>query len=362
MRLQLIATVTAAFAIGTLPAAAQPTVSVDARAAVYDDSDDTTVISSTVAARGNVADTYAIKARYLVDIISTASVDVVSAATQPFEELRHEIEAALSYQKDAHGLQASYVYSVEPDWQSNTLAAGASGTVANGQLALGVATTLVLDEIGRIDDPTFEQQLTSLSWQLSATLVASPYDLLSVAYSFSHLLGYQASPYRYAFFSGTMGSRPIRGPAERHPNRRLRHALSLRHNRHLFKSSALRSHVRGYVDNWGVASVTAASEYVVGFGPVDLAARVRGYLQSRASFYEATYTEAKLLMTADRELSPFVDGFVGMRASWRQHTIGPFYQLKADLRIDGFAFRYFDFPFLASRTGVVAELGLGASF
>ena len=67
-------------------------------------------------------------------------------------------------------------------------------------------------------------------------------------------------------------------------------------------------------------------------------------------------------MTADRELSPFVDGFVGMRASWRQHTIGPFYQLKADLRIDGFAFRYFDFPFLASRTGVVAELGLGASF
>jgi len=96
MRLQLIPLALAVACVVALASpsalAAEPAVSVDARGSIYQDSDRTTIITNNVAARGNPSDHVGVDARWLVDVITSASVDVVSAATTAFHETRHEVE------------------------------------------------------------------------------------------------------------------------------------------------------------------------------------------------------------------------------------------------------------------------------
>jgi hypothetical protein len=116
------------------------------------------------------------------------------------------------------------------------------------------------------------------------------------------------------------------------------------------------------VDDWGIESVTLGTEYVIGFPPVELGVRVRGYIQSEAAFYEAVYEEARRYMTADRELGAFMDGFAGGKIGVRHRFGGVLDTLTAELRVDGFGFWYFDFPRLPRRSGIIGEVGVGATF
>jgi hypothetical protein len=352
MRLQLILLMLAA------TAHADPLASLDLRSGVYQDSDRTFISTSTAAARGTIKDKVTVGARYLVDVITSASVDVVTAATGAFHETRHEAEGSLDYHDGTRTAGASYIYSIENDWESHTANAGFSHDLAQHNVTLGLGGTFVYNQVGRAHDPNFHRRLLVGGGTASLTVTPSPRDLVSLSYTLAYLSGYQASPYRFVFFSEGMGRASV---PETDPDTRMRHALTLRWNRHLFTDSALQSHVRGYLDDWGVASVTAGTEYLVGFGQWMLGLHVRGYFQNHASFYQPTYAAPTRYMTADRELATFVDGFGGARVVWRRAHLGPFAEFRAEAKVDGFGFWFFDFPRLQSRGGAIAELAIGAS-
>jgi hypothetical protein len=341
---------------------AQPVVQIDTRGSIYDDSDATTIITATGAARATIAELVTVKGRYLADIITTASVDVVSAATPSFEEVRHEGEGGLGYADGTNTASATYIYSTENDWFSHTMAAGLGRDFFQHQLTLGLGGSAVLNTVGRQDDDNFEEKLNIGAGTVSMSLIATRDDLISLAYSFIYSGGYQSSPYRFSYLQDPSGSGLVIGPPETHPDTRARHALAMRYNRYLFRDSALRSHVRGYVDDWGVKSVTFGTEFVVGFPPLELGLRVRGYAQSKASFYKSVYTAPKRYMTADRELGAFIDGFVGGKVGIRQFVGSFLHTFKAEVRFDAFGFKYSDFPRLPKRAGMIGEAGLGASF
>ena len=363
MRLQLTALAVASLAVTAVvtasTASAADVVRVDARSGLYHDSDSTTIGTATTAVRGTIEDLVTIKGRYLADIISSASVDVVSAATGRFDEIRHEAEGGLTYADGTNTANATYIYSVENDWSSHTASAGFGRDFLDHQLTLGLGGSLVLNAVGRQDDDNFAESLIVGTGTASAAIVASPEDLVSLAYSFTYTTGYQASPYRFAYLGDPTGL--TIGVPERHPDLRLRHALAIRHNHYLFQDAALRSHGRVYVDDWGITSGTVGAELVVGFPPLELGARVRGYLQSAARFYESVYEAPTRYMTADRELGAFTDVFAGGKVGLRHDFNGAIEVLEAEVRVDGFYFKYFDFPRLPQRTGLTAELGLGMS-
>jgi hypothetical protein len=194
---------------------------------------------------------------------------------------------------------------------------------------------------------------------LTLTGTPSPRDLLSVGYSSSFLRGYQASPYRFARFLGPGAALPL-AHEEVHPERRLRHAVTLRHNHRASEVTTLRSHLRLYGDDWGVRSVTAGLEVVLDLGAVELGGHARGYMQTRASFYEDEYAQERSLMTADRELSRFYDVFAGARLGWRREPSGGAVRaVRLDLELTGFAFFFPEFSELPRRLGVVSEIGFG---
>ena len=372
---------------------AQATSGVALRSSLYVDDDDTVINTSTVSVRAAASDEVTLSARYLIDAISTASVDVVSAATSRWTEQRHEIELGVGYYDGTLNVGGGYIYSGENDWWSHTANLGVAHDFVGHDLTLGVGFTYVDNTVSRADEDQegpgtafgfgpppnagFVDKMTVIGGAVNVVGVASPDELWAFNYSLSHAFGFQESPYRYARYTDTdsyFGVEDRGMPdqvfvlqgegqgGERHPDRRLRHALSVRHNRHLFEDSSLRSHVRLYSDDWGVRSLTLGTEYTVGLEPWEIAAFVRGYAQRHADFYQDIYPREQRYMTADRELSSFWDVFLGLRGGPQLRDVGPLSALRCELKVTGFAFFFPEFRRLPRRFGLVVDLGIGGDF
>lgn len=355
--------VAVALALASSPgiARADGLAEVSTRAGVYQDSDRTTIVTDNVDAKGAVGH-FGVEARYLIDVISSASVDVITAATGRFQETRHEAQGGLSYQDDLRKANAAYIYSVENDWSSHTGSAAFQQDFAHHNATFKLAGSYVANAVGRSGDANFHRTLDIGGGSAGLTLVASPRDLVDVSYALSYANGYQASPYRFVRFANPAGGPLAPSMPETDPNARTRHALTLRHNHAVGKDSALKSHVRAYADDWGVASVTAGTEYVVGFRSFEVAPLVRAYAQRAATFYEPLYSAPAKYMTADRELSTFVDVFGGVRATYRKESLGALSKLFLEAKLTAFYFRFFDFPRLPERSGLLAEAAFGVVF
>lgn len=354
----------ATIALGTLcagTAIAAPVATVDARGAVYTDTDATTIVTSAIQASATPTPVLTVNGQYLIDVVTSASIDVVSAATPEFQDIRHEGTGGIGYHDEDRAISGTYIYSVENDWRSHTGAISMSHDALQHRLTVSLGGSFTYNEVGRSGDANFDERLLQGSVTAGATVVATRNDLLGLTYSFFYLDGYQASPYRFVRFFDSLDNAAVSQP-ERDPAQRSRHALAGRWNHHILSKSAIRSQVRGYVDSWGVASGTGSVEVMFGVGDFEIAPWVRFYGQKSASFYEGTYTEAQRYMTVDRELSTFVDVFGGLRMGFRKTQLGVVEELRADVELTAFYFKFFDFPLLEDRGGFLGQLGLGLSF
>ena len=351
MRLQLTLGVVAA--LGGGPVRADPEgdhATVVARTSVYADDDHTVISTSTLAVHARPRPALTISAHYTADAVSSASVDVVTAATKRWTELRSEVDGGAAYADGTTTVSADYIYSHEHDWASHTVALAGARDLLHHNLTVGAAVAYGTNHVGRASDANFSEHMHTLGGAVRIVWVGGPRDIFNASYDLTRVDGYQSSPYRYAFIADPSGI-PIAFP-EVAPDRRLRHAVTLRWNHHLLADTALRSHARVYADDWGLRSLTAGSEVVVGLAPFELGAQARLYAQQHARFYQDVYDAPRMYMTADRELSTFQDVFAGVRAAWIGETVA------VDASFTGFAFRFPEFLRLPRRTGFTAALGL----
>ncbi len=337
--------------------------SVDLRTAIYQDSNDTTVGTGVVAASARPTDETTISGRYLLDVTTTASVDVVSAATHRWDEPRHEGMGGGTWSNGEVGLNASYVYSTENDWSSHTGSLGGSFDFDEHNFQLQWGASYVWNDVWRRNDSIFRRNQETTTGTLALVITPDPADVVSIGYWFSWIGGYQESPYRYARFLGAgVQGPPYLTTPEEVPDDRFRHALTIRWNHALGEALALRSHARGYVDDWGIGSITIGTELRGTVDDTDLGFMVRAYGQLGASFWHDVYPQAQRYMSSDRELSPFVDLFGGPFLAYRAAQEGALSELRFELRVTGFLFHFFEFARLTERYGVVSELALGGTF
>lgn len=342
-------------------AKAEPVATIEGRTSLYEDTDETTISTTVVALSGRPVEEVTVSGHYLADIVSSASVDVVSAATDRWTETRHEGTWGVGYADGTNTAGLGYTYSVEHDWRSHTGSASFSRDILNHMITLGGGGSVTLNDIGRAGDPSFKKDGKQGSGTLSASFVLSRTDVVSVAYTLVYVDGYNASPYRFVRFVDPLVPRLLTGAPENVPDVRVRHAVGALWNHHMFRDTVLRSQLRGYGDDWGVLSATAGTEYVVGFGGFEVGAFARGYVQTGASFYQDTYDKPRVFMTADRELSPFADVFGGLRLLYRSGPVWAFEDLKAELEGTAFHFQFFDFERLPDRQGFMVDFALGAA-
>jgi hypothetical protein len=327
----------------------------------------------------------------LVDIVSAASVDIVSTASGHWTEIRHAGGLSGTYKPGTFGVTASGSVSREPDYLSlsggGTLALELAQKTANPTLSY----TYTSDTAGRAGTPfsVFSQPLARHTITGALELILDPLTLVSFSADGIFESGDQSKPYRYVpiFRAADVSLVPrgasvdlvnaIRLPGrvnEHLPDTRSRFAFSGRVAQRLSGSTLILSE-RLYADSWGLKASTTDLRFVADISRrVFLWTHLRGHLQGGVSFWKRAYTATlndptrpgayilPALRTGDREEGPLSAATFGGGVRW---NVGPETRQTAwslVLQADMFTTFFNDALFVTSREGYLGVFQVEGEF
>ncbi len=313
-------------------------VRASSEAAAYADTDHVFVVTPTIAASiVNPTAGWTLNGRYLVDVVSAASVDIVSTASRRWEEIRHVGSADVEYKPDTFGARAGVNVSSEPDYLSVTGSAAVVKDLFDKRVTLLGGYAFGHDIAGRTGTAwsLFNRQLDRHAFKLGATFLVDRVTVASVVLDTIFERGDPSKPYRYVpiFAPGTevaRGAPPEQvaqlrlsaRPLEQLPLTRDRFALSGR-IAHRMDPLTLRGDQRVYADSWAMIASTTDFR-----APIDVSRRVemgphlRFHVQKAVNFWQRAYVmqpgfDFPALRTGDRELGPLWSGTGGGSFRWK---------------------------------------------
>ncbi|MEZ4221053.1 MAG: DUF3570 domain-containing protein [Polyangiaceae bacterium] len=327
----------------------------------YYDSDDVTVVTPAVGAKAKTDDGWSARGGYLIDIVSAASVDIVSTASPRWTEVRHAGELGAGFERGNYAVNLSGAASFEPDFVSWTAGLEGSRFFANKQLLLTVGYAFQRDIAGRKGTSFSDYALRSVrhTASTSAELVLDRATTLTLALDVMLESGRQEKPYRYLpLFAADVAPMVPTGASielvnqlrlpgrigEQLPDTRRRAAASAR-LAHRFEHSTLTFWDRIYADGWGMFANTADARWVVEVSrALSLWPALRFHEQSAVSFWRRAYVgsiqdgrvDAPSFRTGDRELSRLWTATAGFGAG-----LAPSQDLRLSMQLDA---SYTDFP------------------
>ncbi|MCB9736106.1 MAG: DUF3570 domain-containing protein [Deltaproteobacteria bacterium] len=338
------------------PAGVQAVVRVNG----YTDNDHNEIITPLTAVSGQLGDEgqVTLGASVTYDIMTCASVDVVSAATPHgyFSEIRQEYQANTAVKLGLWTISGGGTYSKENDYSSISGSLGISTELFQRNTTLSLGYGFTGSSVGRANDPGFDRSLDSHTISATVTQVLSKSLVGQLTYFVGVFDGFQSSPYRLA--------RVATGVAmpENVPNHRLRQSVVARINAALAAEHFLSLAYRLYGDDWGLLSHTAELGWTYEISrAVSFNLRDRVYLQGSTDFYSYIYDQPRTYMTNDRELGAFLGNTVGAKLSWAP-DIGRTTKLALDLKFDFTYQRFDDFAALPTRLLYMGEIGATLDF
>ncbi len=314
---------------------------------VYSDTEAVTVVTPVIGASiENPLAEWSVSARYLVDVVSAASVDIVATASRAWKEVRHAGNFDAAGKVGIVGLGATGSFSIEPDY----VGWGAGGTVSvdlfqkNATLLVGYA--FGRDIIGRHFTPfdVFSHVVLNHTINAALTLLVNRDTIMSFVGDAIIQDGDTSKPYRYIpmFAPTDVPKVPVGAsidlvnehrlnvrPLEQLPTSRDMFAATVR-LAHRFSSSTLRVSERFYRDTWGLTATSTDVRYILDVHPrVSLWPHGRLHLQTPVAFWQRAYSAEQnssgqwvvpAIRTGDRELGP-LRGLTG--GGGMQIRVGP---------------------------------------
>jgi hypothetical protein len=292
-------------------------------------------------------DKVSVWANYYVDMISSASIDVVTTASE-YTEKRNEQSAGLDYLHGKTNMGLSYTRSDESDYHAETVRFGLSQDFFGDLTTLGISYARGRDEVRRNGDDTFEEKTDRQNYRVDLTQVLTKNGVLALNYEGVTDEGFLNNPYRQVRFLDPQEARGFAYQAELYPGTKTSSAFAMRSLYYLPWRASVRGEYRLYSDSWGVKAWNAEVGYThpLDFG-LTLEARYRYYDQTAADFYSDLFPfrSAQNFIARDKELATFTNHSVGAGASYRFETGWlPFTKAaEANLFVDWMSFDYQDF-------------------
>jgi hypothetical protein len=292
--------------------------------------------------RKSLADKVSLSATYYVDMVSNASIDVVTSAS-PFKETRSAYGFGLDYAVRDSLISLSGSTSREPDYTANAVSLDVSQEVFGGMSTVSLGYTLGSDRVGKKDSPEFKDSVRHWQYRVGLTQVLSSRWLASANLEAISDSGFLGSPYRVARVFGA-------AVPERNPRTRSSRALKLRSVLDVGSRTSVRADYRYFWDNWAIRAHTAEAGASRWFGDRWLAdAFVRLHSQKHALFYSDNATAESTYLSRNRQLSSFHTAGLGIKLSYSAARLAEKYDVKVNGSYELVRFKYSDFTDI--RTG-----------
>jgi hypothetical protein len=254
---------------------------------------------------------------YYVDMISSASIDVITTAS-PYTEERTQWSLGMDYLRGNTTMRVNYVSSVESDYDATTVSFSVSQDMFGDLTTLTLGYALGDDLVGRSDDPTFEADLDKQIYSIGLTQILTKNLISTLNFETITDEGFLNNPYRsvrYADASTVVG---YSFEPELYPNTRTSNALGIRARYFLPYRAAIEGEYRYFDDTWDIKGHTVALTYIHPWRDFTFTGKFRYHDQTGAHFYSDLFAgpEATNFRGRDKELSPLQSTTFKLKVSY----------------------------------------------
>jgi len=263
-----------------------------------------TIDGPSVLIRKSVGKSLSLAANYYVDMISSASIDVITTAS-PYKEERTQYSLSGVYLRGNTTMSAGITNSEESDFDARTY------NLSVSQDMFGQLTTLTLsyafgdDTVRRSDDPGFFRDNTRQTYGVGVTQIVTRNMIAALNFEVITDEGFLNNPYRSVRFADSNSPVGYSFEPELYPRTRTTNAVGIRAKYYLPYRAALEAQYRYFIDTWDIESHTASIGYLHPWRDFIFSAKYRYYEQTGAHFYRDLFSrsEATNFRGRDKEIS-----------------------------------------------------------
>lgn len=278
-----------------------------------------TIQGPSILVRKSFAERVSVEVNWYEDMVSSASVDVMTTAS-PYKEKRKQWSVGADYVRGKTIYSLGYTNSDEPDYVADTAYASIS------QDLFGDLTTITLgyqrgwNTVGKRGDPTFAPRTDTRNYSLGLSQIITKNLILGASYEAITDEGFLNNPYRSVRYVDPTSGTGFSFQAEVYPRTHTSNAAAIRARYHLPYRAAVYGEYRFYTDTWNVHAHTAQIGYTYPWKDdwlFDI--NYRFYRQTQADFYSDLFPRQDYanFLARDKELSTFHSQAVGMEAAYQ---------------------------------------------
>ncbi|MGE0030951.1 MAG: DUF3570 domain-containing protein [Steroidobacteraceae bacterium] len=279
----------------------------------YYDGGGVTIDGPSLLVRKKFAEKYAVSASYYVDMVSSASIDVITTASEYSEE-RTQYGVGFEYLRGKVTYAAAFSNSNENDYNADTASVSVSQDMFGDLTTVALSFTRGWDDVTRRGDPVFADQIDRRIYGVDISQIATRRLVLGFSYEAITEEGFLNNPYRQVRYVDPDAALGYSYEFERYPRTRTGNAFSLRAKWYLPYRAALQGDYRFYNDTWEITSSTAEVAYTHPVGEQwTFDVHYRFYDQDAAEFYSDLFPREDFqnFLARDKEL-----------ATMQSHTLG----------------------------------------
>lgn len=275
------------------------------------------ITGPSVLVRKKVGKSVSFVGNYYVDMISSASIDVITTAS-PYTEEREQMSLGMDYLRGNTTMSIGMTTSEESDFSAKSYSFSVSQDMFGDLTTLTLAYSLGDDEIGRSDDDTFVKFADRQFYSVGLTQIVTRNMIMGLNVETIADEGFLNNPYRSVRYLDSTSAVGFSFEPELYPNTRVSTAVGVRARYFLPYRAAIQAEYRFFTDTWGILSHTGAISYTHPWGPLTLTGKYRFYTQDQADFYSDLFprSEATNFRARDKELSQFVSQTFRIKASY----------------------------------------------
>jgi hypothetical protein len=278
-----------------------------------------TIDGPSLLVRKKFAEKYSVSANYYVDMVSSASIDVVTQAS-PYKEERQQWSVGFDMLNGKTQYSMGYVSSSENDYDAQTASFDLSQDMFGDLTTVSFGVSRSWDDVRKRGDPDFNQPVDRWSYRVGVSQIITPQLMANFAFETITDEGYLNNPYRSARYLDPNVAAGYAWEPEVYPETRTSSAVSIGASYYLKYRAAVHGEYRYFTDTWGVDASTVRLSYIQPWRDRWIfEVAYRWYDQSAADFYSDLFPreDSQNFLGRDKELSTFTSQMFTAGVTWQ---------------------------------------------